>query len=146
MIQMVKLTVKQQKFADNYIQTGNATQSAIDAGYAKKAAYATGSENLKKPQVKKYIDNKLQEISNSKIADAEEILSYLTSVMRGETTDESLIGLGDGQQGTTEMRSDTKARIKAAELLGKRHILWTDKKEITQTNITVDMGEWEDDE
>lgn len=60
---MTKLSVKQQKFADLYIETGNATQSAIDAGYAKKSARSVGSENLTKPDIKEYIDKHMTEMA-----------------------------------------------------------------------------------
>ena len=51
-----KLTNKQQKFADEYIRTGNATKSALEAGYSPKTAQRMGSENLSKPLIKSYIN------------------------------------------------------------------------------------------
>ena len=81
----MRLTIKQQRFADEYIISGNATDAAIKAGYAKRAAYQQGAENLKKPHIKTYIDERLEAINSAKIADQTEVLQYLTAVMRGET-------------------------------------------------------------
>ncbi len=79
-----KLTVKQKKFADEYIKTGNATQSAISAGYSKNTAQQTGSENLLKPVIKQYIDAKMQKIEDNKIMGAQEALEQLSKIARGE--------------------------------------------------------------
>ena len=133
---MGKLTIKQKKFADEYIATGNATQSAINAGYAPKAAYQTGAENLKKPQIRFYIDQRMQELEDQAIAKQEEVLKYLTAVMRGEHTEETLKGVGEGAQTITDIEVSAKDRIKAAELLGKRYGMWVDKKEV-ETNINA---------
>ena len=83
---ILKLTLKQKKFADEYIISGNATQAAIKAGYSKKTAYRIGAENVKKVQIKAYIDERLAKIDSKKIAKQEEVLQYLTAVMRGEST------------------------------------------------------------
>lgn len=79
-----KLTVKQKKFADEYIKTGNATQSAISAGYSKNTAQQTGSENLLKPVIKQYIDAKMQKIEDNKIMGAQEALEQLSKIASGE--------------------------------------------------------------
>ena len=125
------MTPRQQKFCDAYIASGNATQSAIQAGYSKKTAYSIGEENLRKPELKKYIDEKLQAISSAKIADATEVLEYLSSVLRGESQSEVVVieGCGDGvSEAKTMMKSpDEKERLKAGELLGKRYRLFTDR-------------------
>lgn len=80
----LKLTVKQKKFADEYIKTGNATQSAISAGYKKNTAQQIGSENLLKPVIKQYIDAKMQKIEDNKIMGAQEALEQLSKIARGE--------------------------------------------------------------
>lgn len=82
---MKKLTPKQKAFADEYLKSGNATQAAIKAGYSDKSARFVGAENLTKPNIKAYIDAKMAEIESHKIADAKEVLEFLTAVMRGET-------------------------------------------------------------
>lgn len=144
----MKLTRKQQLFADEYIRTGNIYQSAIYAGYSSKTANSIGSENLRKPNIKSYIDARLEELKKETIAEQDEILQYLTSVMRGEVTDQELIPVQIGRGKTSveehEKRSDTKARNKAAELLGKRYVMWTDKQEITQRNIEINIGEYDE--
>lgn len=128
---MKKLTIKQQRFADEYIISGNATQSAINAGYSIKTASVIGTENLIKPNIKKYIDERLEELEQKAIADQAEVLKYLTSIMRGEQTEQTLISDGSEQgQRITNIEVSAKDRIKAAELLGKRYGSWTDKQEV----------------
>lgn len=143
---LTRLTLKQQRFADEYIISGNATDAAIKAGYAPKAAYQTGAENLKKPQIKSYIDERLKVLESEKIATQEEILQYLTAVMRGEHQEQTLMSVGEAGQTITEIDVGAKDRIKAAELLGKRHQLWTDKVDVTQRTIAINVGEWNDDD
>lgn len=112
-----KLTPKQKAFCDYYIETGNATESAIRAGYSKKTAAVIGTENLIKPNIKQYIDERLSKIEDERIAKGEEVLQYLTKVMRGQEKDQ--FGLDASLQD----------RTKAAELLGKRYRLFVDKVE-----------------
>lgn len=128
---MSKLTVKQQRFADEYIISGNATEAAKKAGYSEKTARFIGNENLTKPNIKSYIDERLEQIKSEKVADQQEILEYLTSVVRGEQTEQTLIGEGMGEQKITEIELSGTQRIKAAELLGKRYAMWTDKQDIS---------------
>lgn len=143
---MAGLTLKQQRFADEYIISGNATQAAMLAGYSKKTARSIGQENLTKPDIKKYIDERLEELESSKIAKQEEILKYLTSLMRGEETEQTLRGLGEGEQMIDVIEVSAKDRIKAAELLGKRYGIWTDKIEQTNRNIEIVVGDWDADD
>jgi len=128
---MAGLTLKQQRFADEYIISGNATQAATLAGYSKKTARSIGQENLTKPDIKKYIDERLEELESSKIAKQDEVLQYLTSIMRGLETEQTLRGMGEGMQTIDDIEVSAKDRIKAAELLGKRYAMWTDKQEVT---------------
>ena len=138
---MTKMTLKQQRFADEYIITGNATQSAIKAGYSKKTAKVIANENLTKPYIKKYIDERLAQLESEKIASQQEVLSYLSSVMRGEMTEQTLRSVGESGQVIAEIDVGAKDRIKAAELLGKRYKLWTDKSEVDVTGTVVFMNE-----
>lgn len=147
----MKLTIKQQRFADEYIISGNATDAAIKAGYAKRAAYQQGAENLKKPHIREYIDERLEAINSAKIADQTEVLQYLTSVMRGETQSTVVVveGEGDGVSCARLMDKtpDEKEKLKAAELLGKRYGAFTDKVEVgadLELNIKVDYGDGND--
>lgn len=132
----MKLTIKQKKFADEYIICGNATEAAVRAGYSPKTAHQIGHANLNKPHIKTYIEKRLQEIASKKIADQQEIMEYLTSVMRGERKEEVLKGVGDGVQEIVEIAVSEKDKIKAAELIGKRYGLWTDKVDM-DTNINI---------
>lgn len=127
---MTKMTLKQQRFADEYIITGNATQAAIKAGYSKKTARAIANENLTKPYIKEYIDERLAKLESEKIATQEEVLQYLTSVMRGEKTEPLLVLDGEGTQKVIEAVPNVQSRTRAAELLGKRYGTFTDRVDI----------------
>lgn len=138
-----KLTQKQQRFVDEYIISGNATQAAIKAGYSKKTANRIATENLSKPVIKAAIEKRNAEIQSEKTADMTEVMEYLTSVMRGEQTES--VATAKGVYDDVEVSA--KDRIKAAELIGKRHGAWTDKKVISgDVQIDVGMGEYDDDE
>ena len=132
------LTLKQKKFADEYIISGNATEAAIKAGYSEKTANRIASENLSKLDIKKYIGERLSEIDSEKIADQKEILQYLSSVMRGEQREQTLKSEGsDWGQKIVDIDVGAKDRIKAAELLGKRYGMWTDKIENTTEVVVI---------
>lgn len=129
------MTDKQKRFCDEYLIDSNATQAAIRAGYSPKTAYSIGDENLKKPELKSYIDEQLEKLHSEKTADAKEVMEYLTSVMRGESEAEIVVVEGDGD-GVSSARKvlkapDEKERLKAAELLGKRFGLFRDKVDIS---------------
>lgn len=112
-----KLTDKQRKFADEYMISGNATEAAIKASYSKKSAYSIGNENLKKPEVIKYITQRTNKLKSNKIADQKEIFEYLSSIMRGEEK-EKVIAL-DGS--IAEVPIPVKTRLDAAKELLKRN-------------------------
>ncbi|MBE7359889.1 terminase small subunit [Staphylococcus epidermidis] len=137
---MTKLNLKQQAFVDEYIKTGTAYQSAIRAGYSEKYAKSSSHKLLENVGIRAEIDKRMEKLKKDTIADQDEILQYLTSVLRGEVTDQELIpiGIGRGEMEveSLEKRSDTNARTKAAELLGKRYMMWTDKQQI-ETTATV---------
>jgi phage terminase small subunit len=144
----MKLTPKQKAFADYFIELGNATQAAIKAGYSKKTAFTIGNENLKKPYLKDYIDERLKQIEDDRIADGAEVMKYLTSVMRNEVTEEVVVveGEGDGCSSARIVKKDiaAKDRNKAAELLGKRYRLFVDKVEVDsvqQVQIVDDIDD-----
>ncbi len=148
----MKLTEKQKIFCDEYIISLNATQAAIKAGYAEKTAYAIGAENLKKPKIQSYISERMEQKESSLIATQDEVLQYLTSVLRGEsqTTDTLLVGIGDGWQEVQEVekKPSEKDRLKAAELLGKRYGLYTDKVSADvdmSLDISIDYGDGDED-
>lgn len=143
-----KMTAKQKRFCDEYLIDMNATQAAIRAGYSVKTAYAIGQENLKKPIVKEYIEERMNQKEKELIADQDEVMRYLTSVLRGQSQSEIVVieSTGDfmSQARTMQKAPDEKERLKAAELLGKAHMLFTDKvqQEVDMDlNITVDYGD-----
>ena len=130
----MKLTPKQRAFADYFIELGNATQAAIKSGYSKKYANTNANKLLQNTTIKDYIDERLKQIEDDRIADGAEVMKYLTSVMRNEVTEEVVVveGEGDGCSSARIVKKDISAkdRNKAAELLGKRYRLFTDKVEI----------------
>ena len=139
----MKLTEKQKRFADYYIETGNATESARRAGYKGKNLNNVASENLAKVGVKSYIDEKLKVLENERTASAKEVLEFLT----GELDEEIVVVEGTGD-GTSEARKIKKQiglreRIKSAELLGKRYRLFTDKVEVEGVVPVMIVGESE---
>lgn len=141
----MKLTIKQKRFADEYIITGNATESAIKAGYSPKTARAIGAENLTKPAIKAVIEKRLKQLEDEAIAKQDEVLKYLTTVIRGESLSEIVVveGLGDGASEARRIKKgpDEKERLKAAELLGKSYRLFIDKQEVQQDVAVTFVGE-----
>lgn len=135
----MKLRPKQKKFADEYIICGNATEAAIKAGYSERTAVVIGSENLTKPNIKAYISERLKLLDDKKIADQKEVLQYLTAVMRGESTAEIVVVEGDGDGCSSARRMnkapDEKERLKAAELLGKRYRIFSEKSEVDEEQL-----------
>lgn len=113
----IKLTEKQKRFIDYYIEAGNASEACKLAGYKGKNLNNIGSENLAK--LGKFIKVRLEEKENQRIASQDEVLQYLTKVMRGEEKDQ--FGLDASLQD----------RTKCAELLGKRYGTFVDKKEVS---------------
>jgi len=129
MIGGLPMTSKQKRFCTEYLIDCNATQAAIRAGYSAKTAYSVGQRMLKNVEVKKYIDEQFEKLKNDNIADTQEIMEYLTSVMRGEQKEQIAL-MVYGKQEITEKYVSAKERLKAAELLGKRYGLFTDKLEL----------------
>lgn len=111
-----KLTVKQRKFADEYMISGNATEAAIKAGYKKKSAYSIAGQNLKKHEIIQYITERQKKIESKKIAQQKEIFEYLSSVMRGEQTETVMTA-----DGPVETPVSVKDRINAAKELLRRN-------------------------
>lgn len=145
-----RMTAKQRIFCEEYLIDLNATQAAIRAGYSKKTAYSIGVENLRKPELKKYIDERMAEKQSALIADQDEVLRYLTAVMRGESRSSVVVveSTGDFTSAAREMEKapDEKEKLKAAELLGKRYGIYTERTEQAvdmDLKITVDYGETE---
>lgn len=141
---MAEMTAKQQRFCDEYLISLNATQAAIRAGYSEKNARNIASENLAKPNIKEYIEKRMAEKEEELIADQNEVLRYLTAVLRGDEKDEKMIF---GKDGVDIFKiKNQENQMRAAELLGKRYGLYTEKIEADvdmELRISVDYGDEE---
>lgn len=130
---MAKMTAKQQRFCDEYLIDLNATQAAIRAGYSPHYANTNASKLLQITTIKDFLQKRMAEKEKELIADQDEVLKYLTAVMRGQSVAEIVVveGTGDGYSEARAIQKapDEKERLKAAELLGKRYGLYTDKVE-----------------
>ena len=138
------LNTRQKAFCEYYVACGNATESAIKAGYKEKYAGVNADKLLKNTNVSKYIKKIMEEQANNRIAKAEEILEFLTATLRGEVTEEVVVG-GFGKSETEKIikNVDLRDRLKAAELLGKRYRLFTDKVEVEGVVPVMIVGESE---
>lgn len=146
------LNHKQKQFYKEWLIDANATQAAIRAGYSKKTAYSQGQRLLKNVEGQKYLAELMAEKESELIASQDEVLKYLTSVMRGKSQSTEIVveGIGDGcsEARTVLKEPSEKERLKAAELLGRRYGLYTDKIETDvdmELNITVDYGDGDED-
>lgn len=161
---MSLVTEKQKRFCDEYLTDLNATQAAVRAGYSKKTAYSIGEENLRKPEIKEYIEKRMAEKESQLIADQDEVMRYLTAVMRREKMESVVVTLNTektsyvpDKNGTMrkqtvkqeipqiiEIPAQLRDANKAAELLGKAYGIYTDKVDVDadmDLNITIDYGE-----
>lgn len=133
------MTEKQQKFADEYIISLNATQ-AYKKAYPNiknnEVAKAAGSRLLANVNVRSYIDERLEELKSERVADQREVLEFLTSVMRGEVTEPLLVLDGEGTQKVVEAKPNVSTRKGAAVDLGKHYGLFVEKQELTSNTVT----------
>lgn len=116
----MKLTDKQKKFADFYIELGNATQAAIKAGYSKKTANRIGPENLSKLVIKNYIDERMEQLASERIMSAQEILERLSLIASAEITETVVVANAEGYS-EVEKPPDFKVQIQAMKELLKRY-------------------------
>lgn len=142
---------RQKRFADEYLTDLNAEAAAIRAGYSRKYARGNAHKLVANSCIKAYIQQRMAEKESALIADQNEVLKYLTSVIRGQSRSSVVVieNVGDFMSEAREMEKspDEKERLKAAELLGKAHGIFTDKVEQTvdmDLNITVDYGDEDD--
>lgn len=144
-----KLTVKQRRFVDAYIETGNAAEAARLAGYKSRNADVMGRENLRKPTVRKVLEARLKEIEDKRIAKAKEVMEFLTSSMRGEIKEEAVVveGVGDGCSVARiiEKQIGANDRIKAAVQLAKRYGLDRPEDADGEAHITFKFERGADD-
>lgn len=145
-----KLTAKQKRFCDEYLIDLNATQAAIRAGYSKNTANEQAARMLAKVSIKEYLKERMAEKESELIASQDEVLRYLTSVMRREYAEHIVVTVSEKKSfyepdvnGTMRKVTEEKeepqiveipAKLsdanKAAELLGKRYGLYTDKVDV----------------
>lgn len=142
------MTDNQRRFADEYLIDCNGARAYMAAYPRVKnnvTAGALAARLMAKEEIRNYIAAKLEEISNAKVADAQEVLEYLTSVMRGESTAEIVVveGVGEGYSSARTMKKapDERERLKAAELLGKRYAIFSDKLNMDGALPVVITGE-----
>ena len=140
------MTPKQKRFCLEYANSGNATESAIKAGYSQKTAYSIGQENLKKPELQKFLQELADQIASAKIATAKEMQEVLTSIIRQELDEEVIVveGCGDGisEAVTKTKRPSTRDAIKAIETLAKMQGIFDTK---TNVNLVIPVFGGEDD-
>lgn len=126
------MTPKQKAFADHYLECGNASEAARKAGYSKKTAYSIGTENLKKPEISRYIKERMAAQDAARVASADEVLRFYTSVMRGEVSDQ--FGL----------EAALAERLKAADALMKRHAAGDERNRSTLEKLDAMLKEFAD--
>lgn len=137
---MQKLTERQKRFIDFYVETGNATEACKKAGYRGKNLDVIASQNLGK--LSGLINIKLKSKEDERIASQDEVLRYLTSVLRGEVEEECVVveGVGEGCSRAAKIRKEVtpKDRNKAAELLAKRYGLLKENIELSgSVGVTI---------
>lgn len=133
----MKLTEKQKAFCDYYIETLNATEAYKRAGYVVKndnVAAVSANRLLRNVKIQKYIQERMKQKETERIASQNEVLEFLTRVMRGEETEE-VVGFTENGPVKEKKAPSTRDRVKAAELLGKRYALFTEK-----VNVEGNMG------
>ena len=122
-----------QIFADEYIISLNATQSYLKAypNVTEETARTNGCKLLTNTNIKAYIDEQMAKKQDERIMKQDEILRLLTSIARGEQTEQTLQLCGDGCQKLVDKDISAKDRIKALELLGKRYGTFAEKIDVT---------------
>lgn len=145
---MADLTEKQKRFCDYYIEIGNATEAYKKAykNNNQRASESNGSRLLSNDKVKNYIDERLKQIESKRIADAKEVMEYLTKILRNQEQEEVVIVSENGPE-IIKKDVSIKDRNKAAELLGKRYALWTEKIDLDgNVGVTIidDVGNLND--
>ena len=144
---MARLTTRQQRFVEEYIFDFNATKAAIRAGYSPKYANREGARLVVKSRLQEAIDAALKEMRDKSLATAYEVEAYLTAVMRGQTMSEIIVieGMGEGMSAARRISKapDEKERLKAAEILAKRHGLTDTKLQLTHLTPPTFHGESE---
>ena len=140
-IEVSKLNEKQKAFADYYIESLNAYESAKRAGYSEAYAKSQSYKLLENVGIKNYIDERMESKDNYRIASQDEILQILTDIARGITEEEVVQFSQLGEELRTTRKPTIKDRMKASELLGKRYRMWIDKVEANVNQQVIFEGE-----
>lgn len=118
----IGLNQRQKLFASEYIKLGNATQAAINAGYSEKTAGRIAGQNLKKLEIKSYIDAEVEKMHSENIMDAKEALSILSDIARGKRDEEVLMmNPVTGEVERVTKKADNNTVIKAITEILKRY-------------------------
>ena len=142
----MKLTPKQKAFADYYIESLNASEAYSKAGYDVKSEatlYSNASRLLRNAKVKSYIEQIMSEKDNERILSQNEVLEFLSDVVKGKITEQVPLVLGR-EFTVIDKEPSVKDRTKAAELIGKRYALFTDRIESTQ-DVVIEWAEYDED-
>ena len=140
---MSKLNEKQKAFADYYIESLNAYESAKRAGYSEAYAKSQSYKLLENVGIKNYIEERMENKDNYRIASQDEILQILTDIARGITEEEVVQFSQLGEELRTTRKPTIKDRMRASELLGKRYRMWIDKVEANVNQQVIFEGESE---
>lgn len=128
------MTERQKAFADYYLACGNAAEAARKAGYSEKTADRTGSEYLRKPEIAAYIQKRLADMERRRVADADEVMAFFTSVMRGDLKD------ARGRRQSVPV----KERLRAGEALIRRHTAVTNRAKESEERLDQLLKEFRD--
>lgn len=123
----MQLSPKQKAFADYYIECGNATEAARKAGYSEKNVGENAAKTLKSPKVAAYVSERLKQQEKDRVASADEVMRFYSSVMRGEVKD---------QFGLEASLSD---RINAGKELMKRHAVADAVENTDKVTVIIDV-------
>lgn len=110
------LNAKQRLFVKNYLIHKNATRAAKSAGYSPKTSHVIGAENLTKPEIRKAIDAGIARQTDKADASAERVIEHLADIAFQKLN-------------RLDKKRWSANKIRALELLGKRHKLFTDMHE-----------------
>lgn len=135
-----KLSEKHRKFADEYLKCGNAYRAALNAEYSENYAKAQSHKLLENVGIKNYIEKAQKEMRKETIATGQEVLEFLTQVMKAEVQETETLIVGENEV-TKNKAPRISDRLKSAEMLGKHYSLFTDRQQdadMTVTNSIVD--------
>ncbi|SGT34039.1 MULTISPECIES: terminase small subunit [Staphylococcus] len=147
---MSKLSLKQRKFADEYIKTGNATKAYVSAGYSKNKAHTNATKLLQNTTVKHYIKERVEQMQRDSLMSITEALALSASIARGEPQEaysKKYDHLNDEveKEVTYTITPTFEERQRSIDHILKVHGAYIDKKEITQKNIEINIGEYDDE-